>query len=58
MFVYNLRLLSDPTYRAFFRNMYLSMSYRLQQELKRIFSSIRNEMLQGQLQELQRNIRL
>ena len=54
MFVYNLRLLSDPTYRAFFRNMYLSMSYRLQQELKRIFSSIRNEMLQGQLQELQR----
>ena len=54
MFAYNLRLLSDPTYQRFFRNMYLSMSYRLQQELKRIFNSIRNEMLQGQLQELQR----
>ena len=54
MFDYNLKLLSDPTYQGFFRNLYLSMSYRLQQELKRIFSTIRNEMLQGQLQELQR----
>ena len=53
MFDYNLKLLSDPTYQRFFRNLYLSMSYRLQQELKRIFSTIRNEMLQGKLQELQ-----
>ena len=53
MFDYNLKLLSDSTYQRFFRTLYLSMSYRLQQELKRIFSTIRNEMLQGQLKELQ-----
>lgn len=55
LFAYNLRLLSEPIYQAFFRNLYLSMNYRLQQELKNIFGSIRSELMQGKLLELERN---
>jgi len=52
MFTYNLHLLSDQKYQAFFKNMYLGMDYRLQQKLKEIFSVIRAEILEGNLNEL------
>lgn len=55
LFHYNLQLLSDQKYQAFFKNMYLSLDYRLQQKLKEIFSSIREELLQGKLDELRVN---
>lgn len=50
---YNLQLLSDAKYQAFFKNMYLGMNYHLQQELRVIFSAIRNEMLEGEFDKLQ-----
>lgn len=53
LFMYNLQLLSGGKYRDFFRNMYFGMNYPLQQQLKSIFSSIRNEMLENRLDELQ-----
>ncbi|OBR65729.1 hypothetical protein A7K91_14300 [Paenibacillus oryzae] len=53
LFVYNLQLLSDGEYKAFFRNMYFGLNYRLQQKLKAIFSSIRGELLEYRLNELQ-----
>lgn len=53
LFRYNLQLLSDQKYQAFFTNMYLSLDYHLQQKLKEIFSSIREELLQGKLDELE-----
>lgn len=52
LFTYNLQLLSDKKYQAFFKNMYLGMDYHLQQKLKEIFNSIREEMLEGKLNEL------
>lgn len=52
MFTYNLHLLSDQKYQAFFKNMYLGMDYRLQQKLKEIFSVIRAEILEGNLNKL------
>jgi AcrR family transcriptional regulator len=52
LFAYNLQLLSEQKYMAFFMHMYLGMNYRLQQELRSIFNSIRNEMLDGKLDDL------
>lgn len=52
LFTYNLHLLSDQKYQAFFKNMYLGMDYCLQQKLKEIFSVIRAEILEGNLNEL------
>jgi AcrR family transcriptional regulator len=52
MFTYNLHLLSDQKYQAFFKNMYLGLDYHLQQKLKEIFSDIRAEILEGNLNEL------
>lgn len=52
LFVYNIRLMSDRQYHGFFKNMYLSMNYSLQQELRKIFCSVRNEMLEGKLDEI------
>lgn len=54
LFAYNLQLISGGEYKDFFRNMYFGMNYRLQQELKAIFSSIRNEMLENRLDALRR----
>jgi len=53
LLTYNLQLLSDEKYQAFFKNMYLSMNYHLQQELRTIFSAIRNEMFEGKFDKLQ-----
>lgn len=52
LFIYNIHLMSEKRYQGFFKNMYLSMNYRLQQELRAIFSSVRNEMLEGKLDEI------
>ena len=53
LLTYNLQLLSDEKYQAFFKNMYLGLNYQLQQELRTIFSEIRNEMLEGKFNQLQ-----
>lgn len=53
LLTYNLQLLSDEKYQAFFKNMHLGMNYHLQQKLRSIFSAIRNEMLGGKFDKLQ-----
>ena len=53
LLTYNLQLLSDEKYQAFFKNMHLGVNYHLQQKLRSIFSAIRNEMLGGKFDKLQ-----
>ncbi len=52
LFEYNLSLVSNGKYKAFFENLYLSMNYKLQQKLKLIFDKIRNELLEEQLSNI------
>lgn len=52
LFRYNLQIMSDEKYQMFFRNLYFGMDYHIQQKLKEIFSSIREKMMEGKLNEL------
>lgn len=52
LFIYNLQLMSDKKYKNFFKNMYLGMDYQLQQKLKEIFNTIRQEMLKDKMNEI------
>lgn len=49
LFKFNLKMMSDEKYKAFFENLYLSMNYSIQQRLKLIFEEIRNELLNHQM---------
>lgn len=45
IFRFNLSLLSNPTYQAFFENLYLSMDYYLTQRVIKVLDRIRKELL-------------
>jgi Transcriptional regulator len=52
LFVYNLSLVSEGKYQAFFENLYLGMNYKLQQKLKIIFDKLRKELLEEQMNNI------
>ena len=52
LLIYNLKMVSNEKYKAFFSNMYLSMNYQLQEKMKKILYKKRSDLLLNMAREM------